>query len=97
VPSFRKSGSLNLLEPLGPVQVCTRMDLPSHTTQYMKKAAMINCVKPQHSDEEVMTDTSFRSNYGRIGGQSVKLRYDRCFLVRYILVFAEVSPVYRLI
>jgi len=29
VPIFLKSGSLNLLEPSGPVQACTGIDLPS--------------------------------------------------------------------
>jgi len=35
VPTVLKSGSLNLLEPLGPVQACNGIALPFYNTTYL--------------------------------------------------------------
>jgi hypothetical protein len=61
------------------------------------EATMIKCVKPQYEyrDVEVLTEASFRSNDSHTGGQGVKVPNDRCFLLRYIVVLAEVSSVDR--
>jgi len=57
------------------------------------EATMTNCVNPPYREVEVLTEASFRSNDSHTGGQRVKLPNDRCFLVRYILVFTNVSRI----
>ena len=61
------------------------------------EATMTNYVNPQYRDVDVLTEASFRSNDRHTGGQRVKLPNDRCFLVRYILVFTNVARVDRFI
>jgi hypothetical protein len=58
---------------------------------------MTNCMNPQYRDVDILTEDSFRSNDSHTGGQRVKLPNDRCFLLRYILVFTKVSRVDRFI
>ena len=46
VPIVLKSGSLNLLEPLGPVQNCNGIALPLHYTLYYNRESRENSVPP---------------------------------------------------
>jgi hypothetical protein len=85
---------------LGAAASCPRLYRQCFTfTNYAvrEEATMTNCVNPQYRDVEVLTEASFRSNDSHTGGQRVKLPNDRCFLLRYILVFTKVSRVDRFI